>query len=362
MTKRQFKMASLAGAMALVMATGVNAEVRWSGVINAGVAVSDVSGTTTDDDGNTVPVKYIDRIYDKANFGDTSFGLNVSADIGHKWSVAAQLFAHGGHETIDFDWGFATYQATDEVAFRAGRIKYPGNLVSEYVDVGYAYPWIRPPQELYGHLEVGAAMTLEAINGGSIEYVGMGDEWEWSIMGYVGEADEETMDHKQMHAARFLLSNDEFKFLLGANRSFMEQPGMALMHEKWMTVLSAGFQMDWNNIMGYAEYVTSDTEDVDDLSTNAWYVTGGYHFGSVTPHLTYTELKQDSGIEQNTWTLGLRWDMAPSTAFKVEYQQIDAQAARSDAPAMTRGRAGLFNGVPDKMPVNMFSLALNFVF
>ena len=92
MTKRQFKMASLAGAMALAMATGVNAEVRWSGVINAGVAVSDVSGTTTDD-GNTVPVKYIDRIYDKANFGDTSFGLNVSADIVHKWSVAAQLSA-----------------------------------------------------------------------------------------------------------------------------------------------------------------------------------------------------------------------------------------------------------------------------
>src|SRR5690606_10989859 len=38
---------------------------------------------------------------------------------------------------------------TPELSFRAGRMVLPIFLVSEYRKVGYANPWIRPPQEVY---------------------------------------------------------------------------------------------------------------------------------------------------------------------------------------------------------------------
>ena len=352
MQKKGLGYASLAAAMALVLATGARAEVRWGGFLNAGVAATDAEGTSSSGE----EIKYVDHIGDKPSFSDTSFGLNASAEVAGKWSVAAQLFSPLGGETVILDWAFATYQASDELSFRAGKIKYPGNLVSEYYNVGYAYPWIRPPQEIYRHGETNVTMTLQAINGASLEYGLIGDEWEWSLMGYVGEADEENMSHNQMHAARLVASNDDFKVLLGVNRSYMERSAMAAMKNKWMTIWTAAAQMDWNNVVGYAEYVQSQTEDVDQLTTSAWYVTGGYRFGSLMPHLTYTEMSQDTGIGQKTWTLGLRWDMAPSTALKAEYQQIDAQAAPGG------DEAGLFNGIPDNNPVNMLSFALNYVF
>lgn len=352
MNGKKITLVSLAGAMGLAITSVASGEVRWGGFLNAGSAVTDVKGTTAGGD----EITYVDHIGDTASFSDTSFGLNASAAVSKRWRVAAQFYSPLGGDSVTLDWAFATYRASDELSFRAGKIKYPGNLVSEYYNVGYAYPWIRPPQEIYRHGESNVTMTLQAINGASLEYGLIGDEWEWSLMGYVGEADEENMSHKQMHAARLVASNDDFKVLLGVNRSYMERSAMAAMKNKWMTIWTAAAQMDWNNVVGYAEYVRSQTEDVDELTTSAWYLTGGYRFGSLMPHLTYTEMSQDTGIGQKTWTLGLRWDMAPSTALKAEYQQIDAQAATGG------DEAGLFDGVPDNNPVNMLSFALNYVF
>ena len=39
--------------------------------------------------------------------------------------------------------------ASEQISVRAGKIKFPTFLISDYYEVGYAYPWIRPPQEVY---------------------------------------------------------------------------------------------------------------------------------------------------------------------------------------------------------------------
>ena len=47
------------------------------------------------------------------------------------------------------DWAFVSYRAADPLTIRGGKLKLTTFLVSDYIEVGYAYPWIRPPQEVY---------------------------------------------------------------------------------------------------------------------------------------------------------------------------------------------------------------------
>lgn len=49
----------------------------------------------------------------------------------------------------DIDLLFLALQLTPEVRLRAGRLRTPFFMISEYAPVGYAYPWISPPLEVY---------------------------------------------------------------------------------------------------------------------------------------------------------------------------------------------------------------------
>ncbi len=63
----------------------------------------------------------------------------------------AQLLAEAHHEnyTVETDWAFLTYRASDNVGVRFGKRKLTTFVVSDYIQVGYACPWARPPREVY---------------------------------------------------------------------------------------------------------------------------------------------------------------------------------------------------------------------
>jgi hypothetical protein len=63
-----------------------------------------------------------------------------------------QLFGKGydGRYELDASWAFLKYQVDSDTYARAGRLRMPIFLLSEYLDVGVAYPWVRPPMEVYG--------------------------------------------------------------------------------------------------------------------------------------------------------------------------------------------------------------------
>ena len=107
------------------------------------------------------------------------------------------------------------------------------------------------------------------------------------------------------------------------------------------------------------------------------YVLAGYRVDKFTPYAMYAEREVDSartssvipqvgpliplalgvnalltGQEQNTTSLGLRWDAASSVAVKFQYDHVDPQGA------------GLFTNVKPGFdgPVNVFGVAVDVVF
>lgn len=330
------------------------ADILWGGFLNATGAVS-----------NSATPYLGSEITDRGNFNEVLLGINMAADLGDDLQLAAQL--EGGDGIVVLDWAFASFRLNEATSVAAGKLKYPGNLVSEYADVGYLYPWIRPPQEIYGHDALGGVMSLEAFNGARILYSGFKENFEYDVQLYMGAATEEAMNHDRMFGLSFALSTAASQLVLSFNRANMLMVDIptAPMNDKNMTILSVGATTEWHNLVVYAEYADSNTQDIPALDTTAWYTTLGYRFGKTMPHVTYSSMAQDTGIGQSSWTLGLRRELSLSSALKLEWQRITPDAvtaAGTAAVPMLVGRAGLFESIPAESEIDMFSISVNVFF
>ncbi|EWH10446.1 hypothetical protein DS2_08243 [Catenovulum agarivorans DS-2] len=83
-------------------------------------------------------------------FDNSLLGIQVSSDISDELSATVQLTARSfdGFD-VEAEWAYVSWQATDESTVRIGRLRTPFYMYSDYLDVGYAYPWISPPNEVY---------------------------------------------------------------------------------------------------------------------------------------------------------------------------------------------------------------------
>lgn len=80
----------------------------------------------------------------------TRAGVQFNAKINDKAQAVVQLYASGEDDfDAEIQWGYLDYALTDSVSVKAGRIVAPFYMHSQYVDVGYAYPWVTPPAEVY---------------------------------------------------------------------------------------------------------------------------------------------------------------------------------------------------------------------
>ena len=134
------------------------------------------------------------------------------------------------------------------------------------------------------------------------------------------------------------------------------------------------------------------TSTVGDVTS--WYVSGGAHFDKLSPYITYAEYHNDSGsffngdennlgnldlgstvnkistailqkkaLNQNTITLGIRYDFVMNLALKAQWDHI--QTSTEGGVAGTGG--GMFirpqNGFGNSpTQVDLFSVSLDFVF
>ncbi len=98
---------------------------------------------------------------------DNRLGLQIAADINERMSFTMQLLARAVPDNFnaEADWAFVGYNVSDDLQVRAGKVKLPTFLTSDYIEVGYAYPWIRPPpggvQPEPDHLPVGRGRALD---------------------------------------------------------------------------------------------------------------------------------------------------------------------------------------------------------
>lgn len=358
--------------------------IKINGFISVGAGVSDVTAVTNPLLSTSEIPNYF-GITDQVNLRPyTNAGIQFELDIKDDIALILQLIARGSERyDVEANWAYLRYQPNENWNIQVGRIRVPTFLLSEYIDVGYAYPWIHPPAEVYNQLpipNVTGAQVIYTHNIGDFDFEitpfiattdilypirGVAQEFQARniIGGEVSVGNENitvrgSFLHTQLSAPNFPLTLPSPPY--PANLTF------PAVHRQSTSFFGIGLQANWKKFEMMAEY-TRRLIDGYLSDSESWYVMLGYQIGKFTPNVTYSQIrtldKGDRAVtgnpltdaflastlnsEQHTIEVGVRYDVTNFVALKASYQRVTPD----------NGTAGLFSINPGKS-VNVFNLAV----
>lgn len=359
------------------------------------------------------------------DFGvDSKLGGQLDTDFGGGLSAVLQVVAKHRYDnswTPEIEWANVKYQLTPALSVRAGRTVSPIFMLSDTANVGYANPWLRGPQELYGlvpitHLDgvdltwnsaLGAATDTLQINfgGNSFDAVDglnidgknawiLSNTLEYSFVtarvGYLTA--DITFDSDGLDALDNGLTD------LGnslTNAGFPSAGARATtladryrVNDTRIEILSAGLRLTPGNWLLLGEWAhMTDAGLIPE--TRAWYLTAGYRLRRLQPYVTVASLNSKSPPLAAIPLTGLPAPLAAagaaangefgavlqaaspsqhSLALGVRWDLLTAAALKFEYQHVTPGddSGGRFGNLqPDFRPggnADLFSVTLDFVF
>ncbi|WP_346797123.1 porin [Halomonas sp. Bachu 37] len=341
---------------------------------------------------------------------DSRLGLQLTADFSPRLSGVVQAVTeqrYDGSYRPTIEWANITFDATPDFSLRAGRVVLPIFMNAEYRKVGYALPWVRPPQEVYSSVPVTntdgidvsyryrfgeVVNTLRATYGQSKVKFPYRDENDDLISGSTDAREGLTLGSElewselRLFAAysQFRLTIEEFNPFFNLYRLYGTR-GEAIadrydIEDKRFEVISLGANYDRGDWFVMGEWTQTDSRSFL-ADSRGWYVTGGYRLGAITPYVTYARHRIYSSTsspglsqpgtepldavlnsflsyqpQQTSLALGARWDVSPNLALKAQFDHMDH---KEGSPGyLVNQQPGFESGGS----VNLFSLALDFVF
>ena len=310
---------------------------------------------------------------------DSILGLQISKQVNDKTSLTGQLVSRGEDDfKTEAAWAFVTYQANNNTDLRMGRLRVPAFYYSDFLEVGYAYNWVRPPGEVY-------RIPFSSVDGVDLTHNYSTSSMDGSIQVYYGRYQGDLpisgtvykADSKNLTGIVFTNSFGDFGTRLSYHRSEVTITGDAgtelvdgVAAANAIAAVPAGvnvgaatgnaalnaytgigdasaakdFAATGQNTSFMEAAISYDNGDISMIAEwtaldqgysivpddTAWLVSVAKRFDEFTPHLTYSYDKDeyDSGNagkiqrqlglknEQNSITLGLRYDYDASTALK----------------------------------------------
>ncbi len=357
----------LTTALCLCLSAGATAEVQWNGFLTAG------GGKASPDNGD-----FLDDYEDNFTFDvENIFGLQASADLNDKFSITGQIVAKG---IDDYDpevtWAYLGYQHDENLSFKIGRFRLPFYLYSDFLDVGYAYHFINPPNDVY-------LTDVDTTSGIYSAYQTNFGDWDATFEGYFGSFDEDlesdlgdvNLSVRDQFGLVATLTYDIFTLRASYHGSetnlnnFANLDGISQLIDA-LVLLGAqdaaddlaftevdfgysefGFKIEPGAFSIIGEYTSLDGDSGPTQDQSRWFVSGLYPVGEFTFHLTHSEaddkttdlsggipllggltqplidgvnaLTSSLATEATTDAIGFRWDFTSSAAFKFEYSKID---------------------------------------
>jgi hypothetical protein len=334
---------------------------------------------------------------------DSNFGIQATAKWSDTLSFTAQGLVRksGPNDAFgaELAWAFAKIKLNDDFSVRLGRVGLPVYMISDVRNVGYANTMLRPPNEVYRQV------TADNADGGDVTYQHSFGDSTVTAQAAIGRTKVRSpgnyyVEFKPVISTQVLLENGPLTYRLGYSQatfglynnasltglvSTLKQFGLTAVASQLPltdvkgTFASAGIALDYNNIIGQAEYAKRKTDTRLVQDTSSWYLMMGYRLGKFVPYFMHGDVKQDSirsfstlpttgplaalsagtnaaiksGL-QSTSAVGVRWDFYKSLALKVQMDHIK-----------TRDGAGYFlNPKPGfaGSTVNVYAAAIDFVF
>ena len=307
---------------------------------------------------------------------DSMYGLQITADLGEGLSLTGQITGAGGaNYDAEVSWAYLNYQLNENWKVLAGRQRLPLFFYSDYSDVAYAYHWIRIPVEVN--------VPVDTLDGVQLTYEGNLGDWDTRFQVYGGSSESTSeifgdFGTKDSLGVVFYGSNDWLQlratylttnFYAGALESFGQGKNDAVA----VDFIGLAAHMTFGNAFVVTE-VTQSSFDKPLVGAGnddqvAGYISTGYRFDKLTPHITYS-FKEEDLIEgfntdvdgapilfgdatrkSDSITVGLRYDFHPKAALKAEYL-----TRTDDSDKVITDISG------DKGDVDLFTVGIDLIF
>lgn len=346
------KLSLVASALLIIFSQSANAELKISGY---GSIIAGKTLGTVDDPLN--PGQKRDEIltadfYDVGQYNnDLTFkaesilAVQGTYKFNSQLSVTAQLVAKGVDDfKPEFDWYYVTYQANEDWTFMAGRRNIPMYYFSEFAEVGYAYPWMRPPSNLYWwqvtqfdgahamyNFEIGDySNTITAFYGN--EYSDDNVEMLYYDKLYGGTARTVNEYWTDIAGFNWNMSGDFFdlRFVYFQNdrdRETIQQDGSISPYTPFsQQFIGLGGQVNISDFtilfdMNYVEY-----DDAVGTEFPTYLISVVYNIGEFQPYISYSKADHERSKvptedleEHYMLSYGLRYDFYSNVAFKAQY-------------------------------------------
>lgn len=283
--------------------------------INFNGFASIVGGVTLSD--NETQFGYDDSISLKP---ESRFALQATADLGDGLTVTSQILAQGENDfNAEFEWAFVSYEMTDKTTVRAGRLRLPVYLYSDYIDVGYAYPWVRPSSAMYNlpftsyeglsilHRQSWGdlSMTANASFGSFDSEVQIGDSSSNSNFEKLAGVNLQFDYDFWINAYVSVMQSNDITIGLKPAEEFAELASMIgvgddvannfVLDGDRGVFMGAGVNIDRNDWLVTAEYSKHETRgSFLEAANKAHYISVGHRFGKFTPFFMFEKHTVDS--------------------------------------------------------------------
>ncbi|CAB5526227.1 hypothetical protein [Stutzerimonas stutzeri] len=278
----------------------------------------------------------------------SKFGAQLSYGITDTLGVTVQATAKAQQDEwkANLEWAYLSLQANDRLMLRAGRLRSPVYMYSESLDVGYSYPWLRLPDEVYSQVQVTNYEGVDAVytmplSYGSVTFQLAGGQAK--NRDYYAYDEQFDIDYGKLFGASVSLASNDFGTLrigyveadiktditgtvdataLGFGAS--EPLSLLNLDKEKGKFTSIGYQYDNGTWISSNEWTSRLIENDGMEAIDSFYLMGGRRFGDFLPHVTYAQL-DDNGGRQSSWTLGLNYQAAPTVVIKGEYKRVDTK-------------------------------------
>jgi hypothetical protein len=341
---------------------------------------------------------------------DSRIGAQADITFDKKWSGVVQVVVEQRYDLSyrpNVEWANIKYQATPDLALRVGRIALPIFLAADYRKVGYAYPWVRTPQEVYGGVPItnsdgadlsyrwqhaGVKHVTQAFYGATDIHLTDTTSVKARGIGGITHTAEYGAVTARISAFTAVLNVNILRELFDGFRQFGAQ-GAAIADQydvvdKRIDVLAMGVNYDPGQWFLMAEGGTSNGHSFL-AKSRGMYASAGYRAGELTPYLTYSRTDSRSptthpGLStaglpppyaaaatqlnaslatvlktfasQTTLAAGVRWDLRPDMALKMQYERVEPR--KGSRGTLVNLRPGFVSG----RPVHVTSAVLDVVF
>ncbi len=341
----------------------------------AGFASFAYAKTLDSDEGNVqVPISDITNSGEYRDY--SKLGLRMDAelakDVGFVKNIAfaTQVISYGYTDfDPEFDWAYLAFRLTSEVRLDVGRTRMPLYKYSSYMDVGYAYQWMYPPDAVYHRA------FIQSMEGAKLSYVTDIGDWTSELIVYAGSNEDTVISNgeesellvdeilgaswtldwewvalRAVYSTGILALNDNssIDFIADAVPEDSSVYDDIVLQDDRLTYMGASLEFTFEKVFWIAEIMNASYDSNLVINeTDAYYMTVG---GKVSPKITLSftygnrkgtpndDLIRDYNVVNSStaflvegivrsqqdfttkeYMFSARWDFHPQAAFKFEY-------------------------------------------